>query len=267
MSAVELQLLDTSRPRSIRFVRKGALIPETYAAARHWDRTRSVDANIARIRAENVIGAGSAAWLHDVTNTLAARFRSGGGLEPLVALAQSGLPIEHWRDCLLWHLGQQDAMWFDFLTTWLYPAYGNGAVHMQTEDVEPFVITQTSGRAARGKGLTADSVNRVARDLLGMAAAFGLLRGKLVREFAGYHLADMGILYVLHALAQREANGQRIIEAPEWQMFLLSASDVEQELLRLHQFQRLDYQVAGSLVQLRLPYPSLLAYVESAAHA
>jgi len=50
-------------------------------------------------------------------------------------------------------------------------------------------------------------------------------------------------------------------------MFLLSASDVEQELLRLHQFQRLDYQVAGSLVQLRLPYPSLLAYVESAAHA
>lgn len=37
MSAVELERMDDPRPRSIRFVRKGALIPETYAAARHND--------------------------------------------------------------------------------------------------------------------------------------------------------------------------------------------------------------------------------------
>lgn len=266
MSAVELQRMEDPRPRSIRFVRKGALIPETYAAARHWDQACSVEQNIARIRAENLIGASSAAWLQDVTQTLAARFRQGAGLKELVILAQSNLPIEQWRACLLWHLGQQDAMWYDFLTTWLYPAYRNGVVQIRTEDVEPFVVAQTAGRAARGRGLTTDSVNRVARDLLGMATAFGLLRGKLIREFAGYHLADTSLLYVLHALAEREANGQRIVETPDWQMFLLSVADVEQELLRLHQFQRLDFQVAGSLIQLGLPYPNLIAYAESVAH-
>lgn len=266
MSAVELESMEDTRPRSIRFVRKGALIPETYAAARHWEPALSMEQNIARIRAENLIGAPSAAWLQDVTQTLAARFRHGGGLEPLVILAKANLPVEQWRACLLWHLGQQDAMWFDFLTTWLYDAHRNGVVRMRTEDVEPFVIAQTAGRAVRGKGLTADSINRVAQDLLRMAAAFGLLRGKLIREFAGYHLADVSLLYVLHALAEREANGQRILEAPEWRMFFLNSADVEQELLRLHQFQRLDYQTAGSLIQLRLPYPSLKAYAEGVAN-
>ena len=36
-------------------------------------------------------------------------------------------------------------------------------------------------------------------------------------------------------------------------MFLMRPSDVERELLRLHQFRKLHYEVAGSLVQLSLP--------------
>jgi hypothetical protein len=39
-------------------------------------------------------------------------------------------------------------------------------------------------------------------------------------------------------------------------------SDVDRELLRLHQFRRLDYQVAGSLVQLKLPCAGASQYAE-----
>ncbi len=38
--------------------------------------------------------------------------------------------------------------------------------------------------------------------------------------------------------------------------------DVEHELLRLHQFRQIEYQVAGSLVQLSLPCPSSREYAE-----
>jgi hypothetical protein len=38
--------------------------------------------------------------------------------------------------------------------------------------------------------------------------------------------------------------------------------DVERELLRLHQFRRLEYHVAGSLVQLSLPCTSTSDYAE-----
>ena len=40
-----------------------------------------------------------------------------------------------------------------------------------------------------------------------------------------------------------------IVEAEDWRMFLMDASDVDREILRLHQFHRVHYQVAGSLVE------------------
>ncbi|MEI7768437.1 MAG: hypothetical protein WCI67_00535 [Chloroflexales bacterium] len=261
--AVEHTSMTTPRPLSIRFTRKGALIPETYAAARSWNPQLGVDANLVRIRQENLIGAKSSAWLKDVVVTLAARFRQGGGLLPLVTLAQGGYPIERWRDGLLWHLGAQGALWYAFLTEWLFPAYTDGVIQMRANDVVPFVLAQTKGLAADGQGLTTYGQTRTARDLLLMADAFGLLQGRVVKAFAGYQLDDAGFLYVLHALAEREAHPQRIIEAPEWRMYLMRPADVEHVLLRLHQFQRVEYQAAGSIIHLRLPYRSLLAYAES----
>jgi hypothetical protein len=38
--------------------------------------------------------------------------------------------------------------------------------------------------------------------------------------------------------------------------------DVEREILRLHQYRKLDYQVAGSLAQLRLPCRSAPEFAE-----
>jgi hypothetical protein len=248
---------------SIRFVRKGALVRETYATARQWDWNGDVASNMQRVKRDNVVGARSTAWLDDVVVTLGARFRAGQGLAPLITLAQGGYPQPQWRDCLHWHLGLQDALWFAFLHDWLYPAYTSGIDHIGTADVEPFVLAHTEGRAANGKGLTERSRTRVAQDLLRMATEFGLLKGKAVRTFTSYLLSDESLLYVLHALAEREGSAQRIIEASEWRMYLMRPADVEHALLRLHQFQRLEYYVAGSIMQLRLPYHSLQAYAES----
>ena len=46
-------------------------------------------------------------------------------------------------------------------------------------------------------------------------------------------------------------------------MYLLRPADVEQEILRLHQFRKVHYEAAGSIVQLSLPQPSALAYAEA----
>ncbi len=98
-----------------------------------------------------------------------------------------------------------------------------------------------------------------------MAVDFGLMTGSVVREFASFHLTDDAFLYVLQAMAAEEANAQRLMASPDWHLFQMDSEDVEREILRLHQFRRLDYQVAGSLTQLSLPYPSLTAFVEGLA--
>jgi hypothetical protein len=43
-------------------------------------------------------------------------------------------------------------------------------------------------------------------------------------------------------------------------MYLVDSTDVEREILRLHQFRKLHYEVAGSLAQLKLPYNSSADY-------
>ena len=49
----------------------------------------------------------------------------------------------------------------------------------------------------------------------------------------------------LHAMADVEPNARRIVDAEDWRMFLMDTSDVERELLRLHQFRKVHYEVAG----------------------
>ncbi len=248
---------------STRLIRKGALIEETYSAFRAWDLSKDLKANWARLRSENPIGASNSAWLREIVSTLSSRFRRTTEVAPLVVLARGGFPLATWRACLLWHVGQQDALMHDFLCDWLFDDYRAGVPRIRTDDVVPFVIEQTAGKLARGAGLSTYGQQRAARDLLRMAADFGLLKGRAVREFTGYRLPDQAFLYVLHALLEQEQSPQRAIEAPEWRMFLVSPADVEHELLRLHQFQRVEYHAAGSLIQLTLPAPSLLAYAES----
>ena len=99
--------------------------------------------------------------------------------------------------------------------------------------------------------------------LLKTAVDFGLLRGRSVKEFASYHLPERSFLYLLHALQDSGTSPSRITTARDWRMFMMRPDDVERELLRLHQFKKLGYEVAGSLVALTLPSATSLAYAEA----
>jgi len=65
---------------------------------------------------------------------------------------------------------------------------------------------------------------------------------------------------VLHAAAEQEPNASKILSLPDWKMYLMAADDVERELLRLHQYHKLNYQVAGSMRQLSLPCQTAADY-------
>src|SRR3954465_5049833 len=107
-----------------------------------------------------------------------------------------------------------------------------------------------------------ETTKRVAAGLLKIAVDFGLLRGSIAREFASYCLPERSFLYLLHAMRDDTLSPGKVLSSPEWRLFLMRTADVEHELLRLHQFRKLEYQVAGSLVQLSLPCTSTREYAE-----
>lgn len=244
---------------------KGTMIPETYRVLAEWDLGQSKKANLDRLRDENFIGTASATWLRDVAKVLNRRFEPGSRDLALVLLAKGGMPATDWKPILLWHMTRDEFLLRDFLLNWLYPEFEDGALRLRAVDVETFLRTlRDRGGVLEGEW-TDSTRSHVANALLKAAADFGLLKGTQVREFASYHLPERSFLYVLHALRDQLTSPTKIIASPEWRMYLMAPQDVERELLRLHQYRKLHYEAAGSLVQLTLPYDSALDYAKAIA--
>jgi len=240
---------------------KGSLIEETYAVFRDWDYARSKLENLKRVREDNSIGAKSANWALNVAKVLNRRFDPAGRDRPLVALAKSGCDREVWKPLLLYHMTRDEFLVRDFLVNWLYPQFTTGAYRLHAEDVLPYLQALSKKKGIEWSGSWSEStVERVASGLLRIAADFGLLKGTQTREFASYHLPEQSFLYLLHAMMDREANARRVIESEDWRLYLMDVADVERELLRLHQFRKLHYEVAGSLAQIKLPAASAADY-------
>lgn len=241
---------------------KGAMVEETYAVFAAWDFERSKRENLERLRDENFVGATSVTWLRDVAKVLNRRFDPAGRDLPLVVLAKHGLPVDEWKPLLLWHLTRDEFLVRDFIETWLFGAYEAGAFRVRTEDVESYLrdIGKRGGKTEHA--WTTQTTKRVAAGLLKMAVDFGLLRGSITKEFGSFQLPERSFLYLLHAMRDEKLNPSKLVTSPEWRLFLMRPADVEQELLRLHQYRKVEYQVAGSLVQLSLPCTSTREYVE-----
>jgi hypothetical protein len=166
---------------------------------------------------------------------------------------------------MLWHITRDEFLLRDFLANWLYPQFEDGAYRLRPEDLADYLATVPDRGGQVEHDWTPATTKRVEAGLLKAAADFGLLKGTQVREFASYHLPERSFLYILHAIRDQVTSPTKIIESPEWRMYLMAPQDVERELLRLHQYRKLHYEAAGSLVQLTLPYDSALDYAKAIA--
>lgn len=241
---------------------KGAMIDETYAVFSEWNFAQTKRQNLDRLRNENFIGASTTTWLRDVAKVLNRRFDPDVRDRPLVILAKSGCPMDEWKPLLLWHMTRDEFLLRDFLVNWLFPAFESGAYRVRTEDLHSHLLNIRNRGGTTEHVWTKNTIDRVATALFKAAGDFGLLHGSVAKEFASYHLPERSFLYLLYAIREKTQNPQKVIESEDWRMFLMPRADVERELLRLHQYRKLDYQIAGSLVQLTLPCASASEYAQ-----
>ena len=241
---------------------KGALIDETYAVLSSWDFAITKRENLDRLKEQNFIGASSTTWLRDVAKVLNRRFDPEGRDRALVVLAKGNCDLEEWKPILLWHITRDEFLLRDFLQNWLFPSCDAGTFRVRPDEVQDYLRSIEKRGGTTEHAWSESTLNRVAAGLLKMSANFGLLHGSVVREFASYQLPERSFIYLLHAMREQRNSPSELVRARDWRMFLMRPADVEHELLRLHQFRKLDYQVAGSLVQLSLPCESSREYAE-----
>jgi hypothetical protein len=163
---------------------------------------------------------------------------------------------------VLWHITRDEFLLRDFLQNWLFLAYDSGVFRVRPEELHVYLKGLRKRGAITEHDWSDQTIKRVAAGLLKIATDFGLLRGGAVKEFATYHLPEPSFLYLLHAMREEQQSQSGVVTASDWRMFLMRPAEVEREILRLHQFRKLDYQVAGSLVELSLPCGSTVEYAE-----
>ena len=253
-------MLKTSPPISQRLVRKGALIEETYNLFRNWKDEMSFDQNFnhsfhGSFRSE--------AWKKEIHSTLRRRFRDLKATNSLILLARSGYDISDWKYCLHLWIAIHETLYRLFLATWLYPEYQSGRFSLRTEDAVQHVLTVWKSNNPGSTPLSEYGAVRTARDLLRMGRDFGLLEGEgPAKTFSSVHLSDELILYFCHIIASEEHSTSRVLTSELWKLLLLNQDQVHAHLLRLHQYRKLDYHVAGSIVELTLPCASACEYAE-----
>ena len=245
---------------------KGAMVEATYRAFQHWD--------LGATLAENV-----AAHPHPRTLWAAQRGLAQGFLQgphPAFRRCRDACDrLWNWSSAagisgrggplLLWHISSSDPLLTDFIANWLFNRRKQGIVLLKTEAARQYLRTYLHAHLG-DPGVWSDAnITTSASGLLRTAADFGLLRGHQVKQFHPYHLPDQSLAYLLHALMEQLGSTQKLIRAADWRLFLMTPADVEEELLRLHQFGKLRFERAGSLVELTLPYPTATDYARSAA--
>ena len=244
---------------------KGVFIEETFRAFRDWNLDLSPKDNTARIVDTNSIGAGSTGWLENIIRVLRSRYDVTGPDRRLVLLAQQGWHIEEWQPVLLWHATRNDELLRLFLEQWLFEQRELGMVLVKSIAVREFLTNLLGIRSGGADRWTDNTLHRVANGLLKVAADFQLVRGRTVREFTSFRLPDLSFMYLLHVLMDREQNTRKLIDATDWRVFLLRPEDIENELLRLHQYGKLRFERAGSFLELTLPFDGTEDFVRSQA--
>ena len=245
---------------------RGGLIDETFTILRRWDFAVPRTENLRRLREENWIGATSNRWATKIADVFSRLFDPAGRDRPLAEIARRGCDRDVWKPILLFHMTRDEFLLRDFLVNWLYQHFARGTYRLQTGDVTGYLKSlNTRKDIALSISWSEATTLRVAGGLLRIVVDFGLLKGTMYKEFTSYHLPEESFVYLLHAMADSQPNAQRIVESEDWRMYLMDASDVERELLRLHQYRKVQYEVAGSLAQLTLPHESSVQHARAFA--
>ncbi|HEX9606519.1 MAG TPA: BrxA family protein [Gemmatimonadaceae bacterium] len=247
---------------SFNSIARGGLVDETYALLSRWDFSVTREENFERALASNYIGIRSVSYLRDIVKALKRRLDPEGRERGLTVMAQRSAPAHIFKPCLLWHLTLDEFLLRDFLLNWLYPAFHEHALVVRSEQLHPFLRAIKSRGGQVKQHWTQLTIERAATALLRIAADFGLVNEGSPKRFLSYSLPEEAFVYVLHGLAEVRGSTSAAVRSHDWRMFLMHPADVERELLRLHQYRKLEYQVAGSLVQLTLPCSSSREYAE-----
>ena len=243
-----------------RIIKAGALLPDTKTLLLNWDTSATVQANLARLRRENVFGKASRSRVEDILAVFRQRYLTNEEVvRGLVVLVQHRLPAASLDRILYFHATQSDRLLHDVVTEWLYPLHVDGISDIEPDETHRLLARWVDEGKTAGEW-TGETPRRVAQGLLSTLRDFGVLQGAIHKRIAPTYVPITAFAYVMFYLKRNQPSGAKLVEQPDWRLFFLSREGVERFLFEAHQQGLLEYHAAGSVTRLTFPAETLEEY-------
>ena len=160
---------------SSKTIKAGALLSDTKTLLSQWDTSKSVEANLTRIRHENLFGKAFRSRVEDILAIFRQRYLvEEHVIKGLVVLVHRRLPAASLDRILYFHAAQSDPLLRDVVVEWLAPLQSRGAREIAVSQVQRLLaewVAQGKTRSAWSE----DTTRRVAQGLLARLRDFGVL--------------------------------------------------------------------------------------------
>jgi hypothetical protein len=233
---------------------------------REWHPGGDVRAFQRRLVDENVLGRTTRARAADVVhNVLARRYFPQGSEQPasrLAVLVNAGAPADVVGRLLYYHAALAEHLLYRVVTESVFETRERGMEWIDVYDLRRFV----SGLSASGATVRPYSesvVEKIAGAVLTTLRDFRIVTGTQRKRIAPVHVPHEVVGYVAYALREEDASAKRIVEHPDWRLFLLSPSEAEAAILEADRYGHFRYQSAGDVRRFDWTHDSLDAYVDA----
>lgn len=250
---------------STRINHVGALLPDTLTMLAHWNLDLDSAANLAQMQAENVFAKTSRTRIPEMLKAFRERYLEDPEIiAALVTLVQEGAPETVLRPILFYLAAQSDPLLRDVTTEFLAALRTHGQTTVRPEDVARWLEEQVAaGRTERAWSEV--TIRRLAQGLLSTLRDFGVLQGKATKRIAPAYLPLPAFAFLARLFNRQWRSGDRLLHAPDWQLYFLSQTGVEHLFLEAHQERLLEYHAAGRVIRVEFPTPTLKEYAHALA--
>jgi hypothetical protein len=251
---------DGLQPYSSKIIKAGAILADTKTLLSHWDVASPPQANLDRVRRDNVFGKASRSRVEDILAILRQRYLTEPDVaKALVAFVQRRFPAASLDRVLFFHAARADRVIYDAVVEILLPMKGRGITDIDVNEIQRAVGKWVQAGKTTGPW-SEITIHRVAQELMASLRDFGVLQGAVNKRIAPAYLPVEAFAYVAFYLKQHDPSGAKLLDSPDWKLFFLPHEGVERFLLEAHQKDLLEYHAAGSVTRLTFPANTLEEY-------
>jgi hypothetical protein len=250
---------------SSKIIKAGALLPDTKLLLEHWDGEVDVEANLERVKRENLFGKASRSRVEDILLVFRQRYlKDPELLKALVTLAKSRMPADSLDRILYFQAVRSDLLLHDLVTQLLAEWSERGDKEIRPVEVQNWIDEQVA--AGKTERPWSEAVQRrVTQGLLSALRDFGILEGQVKKRISYPYLPVEAFAFIAFQLYLGGRSGERLLNDEEWKLFLVPDGMVERFFLEAHQEGLLEYYAAGPVVRLDFPARGLEEYAHAVA--